>query len=343
MPLTPVAQDFVAQVTPHFVGARRVWMFMHTSPDLDAVGSHVGVVAWIRHLNPTCQIRLGGADRPRDNLVVVADAVAPDLYQQLDPGDVVYAPGDVVVLVDVADIRRTSRQSDVVIPDTVPVVVIDHHRVECATALQYIDASYQSASALVYDLLTHAQVPIPQAHFAGMVMGVLGDSGFFRFYDQRLPDTLGLVQRFCEWYGVGAYYALVDQLERNRPVSDYLLQGVYLRNLVIRGHFAYTTLSLAEVASLGLSDEATQGMSGVNVIRNIGVTEFVFSLKEDCPGYYRSSWRTCAGSTTSVRAIVAPHGGGGHDSASGYSFAAPSMEQALAHLLACIAAAAPGD
>jgi nanoRNase/pAp phosphatase (c-di-AMP/oligoRNAs hydrolase) len=330
--------EFVAQLTPLFVTARRVWMFMHTSPDLDAVGSHVGVAAWIRHLNPTCQIRLGGADRPRDNLLGVAAAVDPQLYQHLDPADVAFAPGDVVVLVDVADIGRTSHHGVVAVPAEVPVVVIDHHRVTCDAPVQYIDASYQSAAALVYDLLMLAEVPFTQAHFRGLIMGVLGDSGFFRFYDQRLPASLAMIQHFCTLYGVAAYYDLVDLLERNRPVSDYIVQGAYLRNLVISERFAYSTLSLADVAAMQLADDVVSGVNGAGLLRNIGTTEFVFVVKESSPGHYRSSWRTCAGARTSVRAIVAPHGGGGHESAAGYAFAAPSMEAAVAHLLACIAA-----
>lgn len=328
--------EFIQATMPVLQRAQRIWMFMHVSPDLDAVGSHVGALAWIRHLNPTAPICLGGGDRPRDNLLVVATNVDPQFYQHIDPADVAFDDGDVVVLIDVADIMRTSRRTDWLMPATIPIVVIDHHLGSCDAPYQLIDTSYQSASALVYDLLRQAQISLTQAHFTGLVMGVLGDSGFFRFMDWRFVNTLGLVQTFCQQYGVDAYYALVELLERNRPVPDFVIQGAYLKNLVVTAQYAYTTLSLAEIEALGLTVEDINGVNGANLIRNIGTTEFVFVVKEERPGAYRSSWRACAGSSTSVRAIVAPHGGGGHESAAGYSFAADSMAAAVAHLLACI-------
>jgi nanoRNase/pAp phosphatase (c-di-AMP/oligoRNAs hydrolase) len=334
---TDTMSAFIATTTPVLSAARRIWMFMHVSPDLDAVGAHAGALAWVRQCNPTAPVCIGGGDYPRANLLAIAAAVDPHVFQHIDPADVAFCEGDVVVLIDVADIMRTSHRNDWALPAGIPRIVIDHHVVQCDAPYQLIDASYQSASALVYDLMQQAHTPLTQAHMACLVMGVLGDSGFFRFLDRRLVHTLALVQSFCERYGVDAYYQLVDLLERNRPAADFVIQGAYLHNLVVRPRYAYTTLTLAEVAALDLPAEALNGVNGASLIRNIADTEFVFVVKEHQPGMYRSSWRTCAGAVTSVRAIVAPHGGGGHDSAAGYSFAAESMAAAVAHLEACIA------
>lgn len=239
--------DFVARVTPLLRAATRVWMFMHTSPDPDAVGSQVAVAWWIRQLNPACAIQIGGADRPIDALLGVAAAVDPTWYCHVDPADVIYLTGDVVVLVDVAELVRTSRKGGATLPADVPLVVIDHHVVAPTTPYQYVDTRYQSAAALVYDMLACAGVPLTRAVHAAIVMGVLGDSGYFRYFDARIEATLQLVQRFCADYGASAYYELVDELERNRPVAHVILQGAYLRNLVVSDTYAYTTLSLAEV------------------------------------------------------------------------------------------------
>ena len=326
----------IAELTQLMRQSQRIWLCLHVSPDLDAVGANLGMAAWIRHVNPLCEVRLIGADRPRDNLLQVASAYDPQLYMQLDPAEVAYAPGDAVILVDVAEWSRCSHQRDLVPPAGIPWAVVDHHRVQCAAPLAYIDPTFQSAAALVYQLSQQAGVPMPRAAWQGLVMGVLGDSGFFRFRDAHLATTLGIVQALVEQHGVDAYYELVELLERNRPASDFVIQGLYLASLVVTPHYAYTQLTLAQMAAAAVTAEQVRGLNGAMVIRNIGTTQVVFAVTERADGVYSVSFRTCAGSTQSVREFAEQLGGGGHPMAAAAEFHASDIPSAVAQVLAVV-------
>ncbi|MFM7677472.1 MAG: DHH family phosphoesterase [Roseiflexaceae bacterium] len=330
---TAFLSAFQQFVTQH----QRIWLCLHTSPDLDAVGSNMAMAAWIRHVHPTCVVTIIGADRPSDNILQVLTAYDAHLYHHRDPADVDYRPGDAVVLVDVAAVGRCSVQRDLQLPATVPWAVVDHHQVVAATPLTHIDVSFQSAAALVYQLMQQAAVPFSQSLFAGVVMGVLGDSGFFRFRDTHLIATLTIVQDFVRAHGIDAYYQLVDTLERNRPINDFVIQGLYLATLCVKSQYAYTTLTRAQKRAAGLQDADMHGQNGASLIRNIGSTQFVFAVTEREPGSYSVSFRTCAGSTRTVREFAQALGGGGHPMAAGCEVSAESMAAVVAQVEAVIA------
>lgn len=328
---------FVHSFRAFVVQQQRIWLCLHTSPDLDAVGSNMAMAAWIRHVHPTCVVTIIGADRPSDNILQVVNAYDAHLYRHLDPADVDYQPGDAVVLVDVAAVGRCSVQRDLQLPATLPWAVVDHHQVVAATALHHIDTSFQSAAALVYRLMQEDTVPLSQAVFAGVVMGILGDSGFFRFRDSHLVATLAIVQEFVQAHGIDAYYQLVDTLERNRPVSDFIIQGLYLASLHVEADYAYTTVTRAQKIAAGLSDAEMQGTNGASLIRNIGSTQFVFAVTEREVGTFSVSFRTCAGSTRSVRIYAQALGGGGHPMAAGCEIDADNITTVVAKVKAVIA------
>jgi len=315
--------------------SQRIWLMLHVSPDLDAVGANLGMAAWIRHVNPTCEVRLIGADRPRDNLLVLANAYDPQLYTQLDPAVAPYAAGDAVILVDVAEMRRCSHH-EVALPAEVPWAVVDHHRVVCAAPVQFIDPSFQSAAAVVYHLAQQAQVAFPLAAFQGLVMGVLGDSGFFRFRDVHLLETLGIVQALVGQHGLDAYYDVVELIERNRPVTDFVIQGLYLGQLVVTPTYAYTTLTLAQMQAAAITPEQVRCLNGAMLIRNIGSTAVVFAVTEREHGVYSVSFRNCAGSTQSVREWAEALGGGGHPMAAAAELRVADMPAAVAAVLAVV-------
>ncbi len=327
---------FVHSFRAFVVQQQRIWLCLHTSPDLDAVGANMAMAAWIRHIHPGCTLRIIGADRPAPNVLQVLNAYDADLYQHCDPAQLVYHAGDAVVLVDVAAVGRCSSQRDVQLPADVPWAVVDHHQVEVTTPIACVDTTFQSAAALVYALLQHDAVPLSQSAFAGVVMGVLGDSGFFRFRDAHLDATLAIVQDFVRTYGVDAYYQLVETLERNRPVTDFIIQGLYLASLRVEPAYAYVTVTRAQKLAAGLSDAQMRGLNGAMLIRNIGTTQFVFAVTEREVGTYSVSFRTCAGSTCSVRAFAQALGGGGHAMAAACEFAARDIDAAVARVVATV-------
>jgi hypothetical protein len=77
--------------------SQRFWLMLHVLPDIDDVGANLGLAAWIRHINPACEVSLFSADRMRDNLVVRANACDLKLYTQFDAAMAPYAAGVVTM------------------------------------------------------------------------------------------------------------------------------------------------------------------------------------------------------------------------------------------------------
>lgn len=333
-------KDFFPLFNEKIKKAKRVVLMLHKSPDLDSAGSNFGIRGYLKEINPEIEIKIISADKPSSNISDFITKESDVPLEIIDPATFNFSSGDLAVSIDFADISRATRQ-EFKIPNQIDQTIIDHHVIPAIEdKLNFINTGFMSSSSIVFYLYKEAEIKIPRKDFEFLILGLLGDSGFLRFRDKNFLSTLEIIANFCKNYDTGTYFDIIEYLESNKSPEEFILQGIYLSNLVYDKdkNYAYTHMMLEERKSRGVPVDYVEVINGAMSIRNIGNAEFVFSVNEDKKeaNKYNISFRTCSGSKYVVRTIAEKLGGGGHPSAAGVQIDASSMQDAIERVKSAI-------
>lgn len=331
-------KNFSKTISEKIKNSNRIILFQHKHPDLDSLGSNIGFLNYIFHFKPSAEVFILSTDEPSKNIFQKVKQTFPEHFIIQDPSTFDFQKDDLLFFIDFADISRASKIADIELPSNLEVCVIDHHVVESKYKTCYIEPSNQSASSIIYELIKSENIEFKKEYFEFIIMGILGDSGFLRYRDQKFLQTLETIKEFCENFGTTSYYQIIEFLETNRPIEEYNLQKIYLNNLVLEKNYAYTSITNEERARAGVSHEFSETTNGAVLIRNIEGTKFVFAVTEDLKikGKYNLSFRSCSGSDFLVRELAVKLGGGGHPAAAGAFVLTDNLENAISKVKAAI-------
>lgn len=276
----------------------------HARPDGDAIGSALGLMYLLEGLGKQVE-------------VVLADPI-PVLYRKLPGADRItsslpaIAP-DALILLE-CDSRTRTGFADSAFEAMGPTftINIDHHLSGREFAdFNWIDAACCAVGGLIYNLAVASGAEINRAMATCLYTAVLTDTGCFT-YVATVASTFALAQHLVE-RGANAN-CIAQAIYFSNPVSKIKLLGVALRNLQTADSFAWASITLEDMASVGANVEGSEGI--VNYLIGIEGVEAAFFLRE-LPGDagFRLSLRSKA--FLDVARVAEKFGGGGHRSASG--------------------------
>jgi len=330
--------DFSNKLNKEILNSKRILMFFHENPDLDSVGSNYSLYDYCLRVNPSANVEIYSVDNPNLNLRELISTYSNKNYQILDPSKIDYLEGDLILMVDYSEIKRTTKNPDFVLPNFVKIASLDHHIVKPSHELFYLNYDNQSACSIVYELFKLNNFEISENTFRFIVMGIIGDSGYFRHKDTKFTQTIDCIKEMVTKFGPESYYELINNLEKSQPVEEFYIKKVFLKNLVFKENYAYTSISNKEREENNIPTDYTAINGGSNFIKNIGNTKFVFSVSQDTlkDNLYNISFRSCSGTGFFVRPIAEKLGGGGHNEASGAQIICESIDQAINLVLSAI-------
>ncbi len=294
-----------------------ILLIAHVSPDGDTLGSSFALYGALLELGKRAQ-------------VVCEDAV-PAIYRFLPFSDQLIPPeqakpADAVVSIDCADIGRTGR-SEPLFRAAKATLNIDHH----GTNDYYAASNYvQKAGAtgeLIFNVIACLKIPLNKNIASCLYAAITTDTGNFS-YGNTTPDTLRIAADILDT-GIDLPY-LNRCLFRTVPFHKLKLHalGVNKAQLYEYGRIGISTITLAEIASCGATNEDTEGI--IDAIRDVDTVEVAAFLRESEDGLIRVSLRgkSCA----DVSKIATRLGGGGHKLAAGCTMQ-PPIEEAAAQIL----------
>ena len=160
-------------------GSRRAILTTHLNADGDGAGCQVALAAWMR--------ALGG--RP----LIVNPTAFPDMFRFILPEEgwvlealseearEACAQADLAVVLDTGEVPRIGRIKAMI--EGIRTVVIDHHQPgeQPIGGISFRDAGACATGELVHDLVLASSGPWPRATLDGIYIGILTDTGSFRF------------------------------------------------------------------------------------------------------------------------------------------------------------------
>jgi phosphoesterase RecJ-like protein len=234
------------------------------------------------------------------------------------------APFDTAVVLDCGDLTRVGEAACII--DQIPEVInIDHHITNTRFGTsQLIDVRACACTEILYQLFERMRVPFTRELATCIYTGILTDTGSFRF-----SNTSRTTFQICEnMVACGVNPFQVAQ----HVYGTYSLGRIKLLNLALdsieiseNGKVSLMALTRAMLNETGTQPEDTDGM--INYARRIQDVKIAVLIQEQtdgnapcCAGQrrpYHVSLRSDG--SVDVAAIAAIFGGGGHQSAAGFS------------------------
>ena len=297
--------------------AERVVLTAHVSPDGDALGSCLGLQAYLRQQGKSAEVLID--DKLPHNLAFLPGYAAIRRPQGLK------LEADLLVVLDTAPDRIGEVQEAV---PGAALLNIDHHISNDGKDVRlYCPPRKAAVAETVYDILQYLGAELDEAMALSLYTGLATDTGFFR-YSNTTPATMRVAAALIE---AGARPELVSETVEEKPYQLVMgmAKAMQTIELFADGKAAGVFLPLELVETL----DSTDGfIDFARIIEGVEIAVLVKCVAENtCRVSLRSKGRN-------VSKIAMEFGGGGHIRAAGCTLKMP-LAEAKATIMARVTAA----
>ncbi len=304
------APDFAAAARV-LEGAPEVALACHVNPDADALGSMLGLSAFLRSrgTDTVCSFPNEPLDPPRwAAMLPGSEDLVPVSRFPKEPA--------VMVTCDCASFDRLVALGHAV-ERAGEVIWIDHHRSNDGLGtIPLVDPAASSTCEMVYRLLKVMGGEMPDTTALCLYAGLVTDTGRFQ-YEATSPETLRIAAELREHDF--DHTRLVQALyEDNR--REYLrMVGTAMSRIIYEpeADLIWTYLTQADLQSAGV--RATETDDLIDVIRTARDVDVAAVIKQQRDGRFKVSVRSRG--DHDLATVAAAFGGGGHRLAAGYTSA----------------------
>ncbi|HEC24094.1 MAG TPA: bifunctional oligoribonuclease/PAP phosphatase NrnA [Chloroflexi bacterium] len=328
MPPTKALNEAVALIR----ASQRIAIAAHVSPDVDAIGSTLGLGLALQSLGK--QVLLLSEDGVPENLRflpgagLLRDALPPDFVPDLFIG---------------LDSSDPDRLGDIVRPlldGRIPVLNVDHHITNLNFgAINVVMPECAATAEVIVVLLDALGVPLGEDVAGCLMAGLVGDTRGFSVASVT-PATFEVAARLL---AAGADLAAISEAVLNRrSVGILRFWGVALSNLHLEDGLLWATVSLEERRRLDLMEIQKPELTNVLISAEEAEVAVLFTEKPD--GLVDVSFRAKPGHD--VAGVALALGGGGHPLAAGCEIEGPldsAVRRVIGLLRERIALPAGGD
>ena len=301
--------DAIARAAELLSGAEDVAIACHINPDPDALGSMLGLSAFLRArgTSTTCSFPNEPFDVPRwlDDFAVTEALVPPSRFPD--------AP-KLMVTCDCASLDRLGMLATAS-ARAEELIWIDHHvSNDGLGTLPLIDATASSTAEMVFRLTREMGGELPVDAAACLYAGMVTDTGRFQ-YEAVRPETLRVAAELRAYPFDHA--RLVQILYEDNGIGYLKLVGSALDRLRLEreADLVWTYLTQADLASAAVDPSETDDL--IDVIRTAREADVAALVKQQRDGLLKVSMRSRGGHD--LARIASRFGGGGHRLASGYT------------------------
>ncbi|HEY0779954.1 MAG TPA: bifunctional oligoribonuclease/PAP phosphatase NrnA [Gemmatirosa sp.] len=317
---------------PYFRPGIRVALSTHINADGDGCGSEVGLARALAAmgLRPVIVNPTPWPDNFRFLLDRAGDGPGDAAVEEASArGAAALRDADLLVVLDIADVKRLGTLADAVRSLTIPKLTIDHHLPsdEPPSAVVVSDVSASATGELIFDLLGALDRPLSPAIATALYVAILTDTGGFRFSNTSPRCHAVAAELLAAGVDPEAMYR---RIYASVPVGKlYLLREALGTLEVEAGHgLAWISIPAGAMERHGVKSEDLDGI--VEQPRSIAGTRLALLFRDLGHGKVKVSFRSTG--DVDVNALARQFGGGGHAKASG-AMIAGTMEAVRTRVL----------
>jgi phosphoesterase RecJ-like protein len=237
-----------------------------------------------------------------------------DVRDASDQGAKALGDADVLVVLDISDVKRLGVLADAVRKLTIPKLVIDHHLPsdEPPSKLMLTDTTACATGELIYDLATCLKLEITPDIARALYVALLTDTGGFRFSNTSARCLSIAGQLIASGVEPEEMYG---RLYASIPIGRLHLLRDALATLEVDPEYGISWISVAagSAEQYGLKSEDLEGMA--EHPRSIGGTRLALFFRDLGHDRVKVSFRSAG--TVDVNKFAKQFGGGGHAKAAG--------------------------
>ena len=212
----------IPQIVKQIKQSKNIIIVVHSFPDGDAIGSALAMYHFLKNINKVAKILLN--DPIPDNLYFLDGVDEIEIYDKGKHFEN-FLLCDTIIMLDLNGAKRMGRLADSVVSSSAKKIMIDHHEQPENFCNFYLsDPEVISTASLVYEVISQFDEPITKSIAEGLYVGIMTDSGNFRF-----PRTTEQT------------HLLIADLIKNGADPTYLYERIYSEN------------SLSQVKILGMA------------------------------------------------------------------------------------------
>ena len=305
-PESPIILEAIKQ-------AKKILLHCHVSPDMDSVGSALGMRRALELMGKEVVVIKGDNDLPVGAGVLPgASQIVLKSYSEIDLSEF-----DLFIIQDSGAIDRITAKEPIVFPAHLKTIVIDHHSSNPGYGqVNLIDVSAPATAFMIYQLLTDWGVKIDHDVAVNLIIGMYFDTGGFRF-PYTTPATLIACGELATLAPDYTHY--LEQISNSWTAKHLEFVQLALDDLKIigGGKAIYSTVSSEQMQAKGLTRGDTEMFSINASFLAIKEVKVGFTVFEKEPGVISVSARSKDGEKYDVAKWLQTLGGGGHKQAAG--------------------------
>jgi phosphoesterase RecJ-like protein len=289
--------------------ATDVALACHVNPDADALGSMLGLSAFLRRRGTSTVCSF-----PNEPLVLPRwAALLPGSEDLVEVGDYPDAPS-VMVTCDCAAFDRLGPLGPAA-SQAGELIWIDHHRSNDGLGtIPLIDPAASSTCEMIYRLIDAMGGPMPDETAVCLYAGLVTDTGRFQ-YEATSPETLRIAATLREHPFDHA--RLVQALYEDNRAEYLRVAAIALArtSFVPEADLVWTYLTQSDMSDAGVGPDETDDL--IDLIRTVRDVDVAAVLKQQRDGLFKVSTRSRG--SHDLATVAAAFGGGGHRLAAGYT------------------------
>ncbi len=293
------------QAAEKLMAAKKLLITAHVNPDGDAVGSVLGLSAFLRGRGKTVTVMID--DKLPKNL-----SFLPGYDRIVRPEEGKKADAELLVILDTS-LDRIGEVAKAA--EGLPVLNIDHHISNDGKADFLYNDNRAAASEMIFEIVDHLGGDFTPEIATPLYTGMATDTGFFKFSNTR-PETMRAAARLLE---AGVRPEQVSESLEEKPESIVRGQAAALQTMELSYGGRVAGLYLDK--ELATSLETTEGfIDFVRVIEGVEIAVLIKCMDEN---FCRVSVRSKG---LDVSKVAMKFGGGGHIRAAGFPIRKPLAE-----------------
>lgn len=291
--------------------AKSILLHCHPSPDPDSVGSALAMKFALEQLGKKVTVIRGDSEIPQAFMHFPgADTIEKKSFFEID-----LSQFDLFIALD-SGATGMSRVKEVVLPDSLKVINIDHHRTNPGFgSVNLILPAYPANCLILCDLFKQWAIQITPEIAANLFIGTYTDTGGFK-YEGVTGDTFLKIGEIAGC--IQDLPSLIAKMENSNTPGLLMFEAAALDRITFHyGKLAVSAVpfSVIEEKRIGL-EEAKPGVIS-SIMRSVPQWKITIAAAETSPNVVKFSFRSSEATTYDVSRLAAELGGGGHKGAAG--------------------------
>jgi bifunctional oligoribonuclease and PAP phosphatase NrnA len=305
----PHRVEAIERLAREFRAGRSVAISTHINADGDGCGSEAALARLLESSGMKARIV-----NPTPWPETFRFLLGTDVTDQTDKGPAALNGIDLLIVVDIADVKRLGSLADTVRKLKIPKLVIDHHipSDEPPSQNMLADTTACATGELIYDVAVTLGLEITPEIASALYVAVLTDTGGFRFSNTSARCLAVASQLLAAGVEPEEMYR---RLYASLPIGRLHLLRDALATLEVDPAYGISWISVAAGAAeeYGLKSEDLEGIA--EHPRSVGGTRLAIFFRDLGHGKIKVSFRSTG--KVNVNEFARLFGGGGHARASG--------------------------